>query len=196
MLLAISLVILAYLLGSVSTGIIACRLAGLPDPRTQGSGNPGATNVLRAGSKKVAIITLLGDLLKGLVPVLLAKALGLDGLALAAVALAAFLGHLLPLYHQFKGGKGVATALGVLLGLSWMVGLLTLLTWLLAAGLSRISSVGALVAATAAPIYVAVMIGDAWVTGMSCVLALLIYWRHRGNLRRILAGEESRIGRF
>lgn len=194
MLIALSLILLAYLVGSVSTAIVSCRLLGLPDPRSLGSGNPGATNVLRTGNKKAAIITLLGDLLKGLIPVLLAVTLGVQGWALALVALAAFLGHLYPVYHGFKGGKGVATALGVLLGLHWAVGLLALGTWLLAAGISRISSVGALVAALASPIWIALVMGDAWITVTGCVMMVLIFWRHRDNIRRLLKGEEARMG--
>ncbi|WP_412852289.1 glycerol-3-phosphate 1-O-acyltransferase PlsY [Ectothiorhodospira shaposhnikovii] len=194
MLLPIILTIAAYLIGSISTAIITCKLLGLPDPRTQGSGNPGATNVLRSGGKKAAIITLVGDLLKGLIPVLIAQALGLEGLALALVALAAFLGHLFPVFHQFKGGKGVATGLGVLLGLHWAVGLGALVTWLLAAAITRTSSIGALAAATSAPIWVALIMGDAWVTIAACFMMAFIYVRHASNIRRIMNKTEPRIG--
>jgi glycerol-3-phosphate acyltransferase PlsY len=195
MIIQIILIIAAYLIGSLSTAIITCKLLGLPDPRTQGSGNPGATNVLRSGGKKAAIITLVGDLLKGLLPVLIAQAFELSGLALAGVALAAFLGHLFPAYHGFKGGKGVATGLGVLLGLHWAVGVAALVTWLLAAGISRLSSMGALVAATLAPIWIALILGDFWLTMTGCVMMALLYWRHWGNIQRILAGTEPKIGR-
>ncbi|MGM0677416.1 MAG: glycerol-3-phosphate 1-O-acyltransferase PlsY [Pseudomonadota bacterium] len=194
MIVQIILIIAAYLIGSLSTAIITCKLLGLPDPRTQGSGNPGATNVLRSGGKKAAIITLVGDLLKGLLPVLIAQAFELSGLALALVALAAFLGHLFPAYHGFKGGKGVATGLGVLLGLHWAVGAAALVTWLLAAGISRISSMGALVAATLTPIWIALTLGDFWLTMTGCVMMILLYWRHWGNIQRILAGTEPKIG--
>lgn len=194
MMLSLLLIIAAYLIGSVSTAILTCRLLGLPDPRTQGSGNPGATNVLRSGGKKAAIITLVGDLLKGWLPVLLARLLGLEGPALALVALAAFLGHLFPAYHGFKGGKGVATGFGVLLGLHWGVGLASLVTWLAAAGISRMSSVGALTAALLAPLWIALILGDIWITLTACVMLVLLYWRHWGNIRRILDGSEPRIG--
>jgi acyl phosphate:glycerol-3-phosphate acyltransferase len=194
MLLAIGLVLAAYLLGSVSTAIVVCRLAGLPDPRSQGSGNPGATNVLRTGRKGAAIITLVGDCLKGLVPVLIAKAAGLDAGWVAAVALAAFAGHLYPVYHGFKGGKGVATALGVLLGLNWIAGLAALATWLVAAAVTRISSLGALTAATLTPLYLHLLTGEPRLVVAGVVIAALIYWRHRGNIHRLLAGGEPKIG--
>jgi acyl phosphate:glycerol-3-phosphate acyltransferase len=195
MLLAIAMVIGAYLLGSVSTAVVVCRLAGLPDPRSQGSGNPGATNVLRTGRKGAAIITLLGDSLKGLAPVLIAHGLGLDAPWVAAVALAAFLGHLYPVYHGFQGGKGVATALGVLLGINPLVGVATLITWLAVAGGARISSLAALTAATLTPVYTHLLTTEPWYTAATVVLALLVYWRHRENIGRLLAGTEPRIGK-
>jgi acyl phosphate:glycerol-3-phosphate acyltransferase len=195
MLLAFALVLAAYLLGSVSTAILVCRLAGLPDPRSQGSRNPGATNVLRTGHKGAAIITLLGDVLKGLAPVLIAKAAGLDPAWVAAVALAAFLGHLYPVFHGFEGGKGVATALGVLLGIHGLTGLAALATWLVAAGVTRVSSLGALTAATLTPLYMHLLTGEPWFVGASILLAVLVYWRHRGNIRKLLTGQEPRIGK-
>jgi len=195
MLLAFALVLGAYLLGSVSTAILVCRLAGLPDPRSQGSGNPGATNVLRTGRKGAAIITLLGDLLKGLVPVLIAHAIGLEPPWLAAVALAAFLGHLYPVYHGFKGGKGVATALGVLLGIHTPVGLAVLATWLITAAISRLSSLSALTAAALTPLYMYLLTGEAWLVGASLLLAVMIFWRHRSNIRKLASGQEPRIGK-
>ena len=194
MLLAIALVLAAYLMGSVSTAILVCRMAGLPDPRGQGSGNPGATNVLRTGAKGAAIITLLGDLLKGLVPVLVAQALGLGPVWVSAVALAAFLGHLYPVYHGFRGGKGVATALGVILGIHWLTGLAALATWLLMVAVFRISSLGALTAATLMPLYMHLLTGEPWFVLSGVLLTLLVYWRHRRNIRNLLAGEEPRIG--
>jgi acyl phosphate:glycerol-3-phosphate acyltransferase len=193
--LAFALVLAAYLLGSVSTAILVCRLAGLPDPRSQGSRNPGATNVLRTGHKGAAIITLLGDVLKGLAPVLIAKAVGLDPAWVAAVALAAFLGHLYPVFHGFEGGKGVATALGVLLGIHGLTGLAALATWLVAAGVTRISSLGALTAATLTPLYMYLFTGEPWFVGASILLAVLVYWRHRGNISKLLTGQEPRIGK-
>ena len=140
------LVVAAYLMGSLSSAIIVCRLMGFPDPRTQGSGNPGATNVLRYGGKRAAVIVLLGDALKGLIPVAIAQTLAISDTGLAAVAIAAFLGHLYPVFFGFEGGKGVATAFGVLLGLSWIIGLAVLATWLLMAFVFRYSSLAALVA--------------------------------------------------
>ncbi len=195
MLLNILLTVAAYLLGSVSTAIVICRVMGLPDPRGLGSGNPGATNVLRTGSKTAAIITLIGDMLKGLVPVLIARALELPDAAVAAVGVAAFIGHLYPLYFGFKGGKGVATYFGVLLGFDWLVGLLTLATWLAMAGLFRISSLSALVATLLAPGYIYWLTGSQPLTIAGVALTVLIYWRHRSNISNLLAGKEERIGR-
>lgn len=192
---ALPCLVFAYLCGSVSTAIIVCRLMGLPDPRAEGSRNPGATNVLRIGGKKAAAITLAGDFLKGLIPVLLARTLGLEPGALAAVAFAAFLGHLYPVFFGFQGGKGVATALGVMLGLSWQVALAALATWIVIARIWKISSLAALGAATLSPLY-------AWLFGLPGAYALvllpmvaLLLWRHRENIRKIRAGTESRIGR-
>lgn len=194
MMLEIILVTGAYLLGSVATAVLACRLLGLPDPRTVGSGNPGATNVLRMGGKKAAIITLLGDMLKGLLPVLLARALDLGDPWIAAVALAAFVGHLYPVFFGFKGGKGVATALGGLLGIHWALGLMTLATWLAVAALTRISSLSALTASLLAPGYAWWITGSPALAGAAAAMSLLIYWRHRSNIRNLLAGTEGRIG--
>lgn len=184
----------AYLIGSLSTAIIYCKIAGLPDPRSQGSGNPGATNVLRFGGKKVAIIVLLGDLLKGLIPVMLAKWLGLSAATITLVASAAFLGHLYPVFFRFQGGKGVATALGVLLGVSWLIGLLVLMTWLLVAFISRLSSLSALVAAGFSPIFIYLIIPQPEYILMAVLLAVLLVWRHRSNIQKILNGTESKIG--
>jgi len=189
------LVPLAYFMGSLSSAVIVSRLFRLPDPREQGSKNPGATNVLRLGGKKAAAITLLGDAAKGLIPVLLAKALGADVLVTALVGLAAFFGHLYPVFFQFKGGKGVATALGVLSGFSWTVGLAALSTWLATAFVSRISSLAALVASGLAPLYIWLLTGSEVLTGVSIVMVLFLIWRHRGNIERLLQGQEARIGR-
>jgi glycerol-3-phosphate acyltransferase PlsY len=190
----IALVVAAYLLGSLSTAIILCRLMGLPDPRTQGSGNPGATNVLRFGGKKLAAFTLLGDMLKGLIPVLVARLITTDATVLALVAMAAFLGHLYPVFFGFRGGKGVATAMGVLFGLSWQVGVAVLATWLVMAALFRISSLSALVAALLSPLFAWWFTRSQVYMAMMAVMALLLLWRHRTNIKRILAGEEKRIG--
>jgi len=192
--LSVLLIGFAYLLGSVSTAVLTCRLMGLPDPRTLGSGNPGATNVLRHGGKKAALITLLGDMLKGLVPVLLAKALGASLLVQALVGLAAFLGHLYPVFFGFKGGKGVATTLGVLLGLSGWLGLAVLGTWLAMAALFRISSLSALTASVLAPLYCQLLLGEWRVTVVITLIAALLIWRHRSNIRNLIQGTEDRIG--
>ncbi len=188
-----SWVLLGYLLGSVSSAVIVCRLWGLPDPRTTGSRNPGATNVLRVGNKQAAAVTLLGDVLKGLVPVLLARWAGADQTLVAATGLAAFLGHLYPVFFGFQGGKGVATALGVLTGLHWGLGLLLAATWLAVAGISRISSLSALTAAALSPLYVYWLVGDGRTVALVAVMATLLFWRHRDNIRRLLRGEEDRI---
>jgi glycerol-3-phosphate acyltransferase PlsY len=189
------LVPLAYLLGSLSSAVIVSRLSGLPDPREQGSKNPGATNVLRLGGKKAAVITLLGDALKGLIPVLLARSLGAEPLVVGAVGLAAFIGHLYPVFFGFKGGKGVATALGVLSGFSWLVGLAVLATWIATAFVSRISSLSALVAAALAPGYVWLLLHSDVLTGATLLMSVILILRHRANIERLLKGEESRIGR-
>lgn len=185
----------AYLLGSLSSAVIVSRILGLPDPRNEGSKNPGATNVLRLGGKKAAAITLLGDMLKGLIPVLIAKALGSSNEIVAATGLAAFSGHLYPLFFDFKGGKGVATSLGVLTGFSWVIGLSVLATWLLVALISRISSLSALIAALLAPVFVWFLLGNATLTLTAAVLAILLLWRHSANIQRILNGTESKIGK-
>ncbi len=146
-------VIIAYLIGSISTAIVTCKLMGLPDPRKQGSGNPGATNVLRFGGKKAAIITLIGDMVKGVLPVLLAKWYGLDTMGLGLVAFAVFFGHLFPIFFRFQGGKGVATAFGCLIALSWPLGVSLGITWLIIAMVFRYSSLAAILAALLAPVY-------------------------------------------
>ena len=190
-----SLLILAgYLFGSLSSAIIICRLLGLPDPRSEGSGNPGTTNVLRLGGKKAAAATLAGDMLKGLLPVILAGWLGADLTTQSLVAVAAFLGHLYPLFFGFKGGKGVATALGVLLGLHWPVGLMTIATWLLVAFLSKISSLAALIAIFLTPAYLWFTLHQPILVICMTFMAALLFWRHRSNIGKLWRGEESRIG--
>lgn len=189
------LVPLAYLMGSLSTAVLVCRLFGLPDPRVEGSKNPGATNVLRLGGKQAAAITLAGDALKGLLPVLLAQALDAPPPMLAAVGLGAFLGHLYPVFFGFKGGKGVATALGVLSGLSGWLGLAVLATWITMAFLFRYSSLAALTAASLSPLYAWFLLHSPVITGATLAMALLLVSRHRANIERLLRGEESRIGR-
>jgi len=186
---------IAYLLGSLSSAVITSRLMGLPDPREEGSKNPGATNVLRLGGKQAAIITLLGDLAKGLIPLLLAKALGASPAVLAAVGLAAFFGHIFPVFFGFKGGKGVATAGGVYFGFTWLAGLAVMLTWIVVAYISKISSLSALVAAALAPVYVWFLLGSPELTIASALMGAILIWRHKSNIQRILRGEESKIGR-
>ncbi|CAA6801727.1 MAG: Acyl-phosphate:glycerol-3-phosphate O-acyltransferase PlsY [uncultured Thiotrichaceae bacterium] len=187
------MIIAAYLLGSVSTAILTCKMMGLTDPRTAGSNNPGATNVLRVGGKKAAAITLIGDMLKGLLPVLLGKLLGFDLSWLAFIGLAAFLGHLYPLYFGFKGGKGVATAIGVYAGLNLWAGLLVCATWLFVAKVLKISSLAALVATLLAPLYFYLLAQHTLVTVVIAIITVLIYWRHRSNIQNMLDGKESKI---
>ncbi len=193
----------AYLIGSLSFAVIVSRLMGLNDPRSYGSKNPGATNVLRSGSKKAAVLTLLLDALKGWVPMAWVSwqgaAFGLGDGALAAVGFAAFIGHLYPVFFRFQGGKGVATAAGVLFGVHWLLGLGVLLTWLLVAYFTRYSSLSALISALAAPLLY--LLGDRgpWYADRSVMLMLvlmgvLLIWRHRQNIAKLMRGEESKIG--
>ncbi|MGJ0484230.1 MAG: glycerol-3-phosphate 1-O-acyltransferase PlsY [Methylomicrobium sp.] len=183
----------AYLIGSVSSAIIICRLMGLPDPREQGSGNPGATNVMRFGGKKAAAITLLGDLLKGLIPVYGANLLGVSVELLAATGVAAFIGHLYPIFFGFKGGKGVATTIGVLLGFSWLLGLAFVATWLVIYKVGKISSLSALIAAVLSPAYAWFIVGSPALVGAVALMAVVLLWRHKSNIQRLLAGEEKTI---
>ncbi|HID81432.1 MAG TPA: glycerol-3-phosphate 1-O-acyltransferase [Chromatiales bacterium] len=191
MLTDILLIVSAYLIGSVSSAIIVCRLMGKPDPRTIGSRNPGATNVMRQAGKKAAIITLLGDVLKGVIPVLIAKILGASLTIQLLVAMAAFLGHLYPVYFGLKGGKGVATAMGVLLGLNWLVALTALAIWLLVYAIKRISSLSALTTTALAPIYIWLITHSKEFVFFGLLLTALIYWRHRSNIRNLVAGTET-----
>ncbi len=181
-----------YLMGSVPYGLLLTRLAGLGDIRAIGSGNIGATNVLRTGSKKLAAATLLLDALKGTVTVLLVRHLGHHGVALAGVC--AFLGHLFPLWLGFKGGKGVATGFGVFFGIAWPVGVICCAVWLLAALLFRYSSLAALAAYAAAPFAAWYFDGEAGL-GVALFIALMVYWRHAANIGRLATGQEPRIGR-
>lgn len=184
----------AYLIGSVSSAIIVCKIMGLPDPRTQGSRNPGATNVLRIGGKKAALITLLGDLLKGVLPILVARWLGFDANALALIAFAAFLGHLFPIFFRFEGGKGVATALGCLIALNWPTSLCWGATWIIMAFLFRYSSLASLTASLLAPLYIWVFTQNKAYAISISVMSLLLFVRHKQNIRNLLTGKESRIG--
>lgn len=186
--------VIAYLLGSINSAILTCRAMGLPDPRVSGSNNPGATNVLRTGNKSAAAITLCGDLLKGFVPVLLVHNLADSELFAAVVGLAAVLGHMYPVYYRFQGGKGVATTLGVLLGLQWSLGILWTAIWITMALLFRYSALAALVATFIILCYAWLVPMNAWVTGILTVIATLVFWRHRTNIRNLLAGSETRLG--
>ena len=188
----------AYLIGSLSFAVIISRAMGLHDPRTYGSGNPGATNVLRSGNKTAAVLTLVFDALKGFVPVLLADLFGprygLGEGTVALVGLAAFLGHLWPVFFRFQGGKGVATAAGVLLGINPWLGAATLLTWIIIAAFFRYSSLAAIVAAVFAPFYQLLIWGGGPAAFAVAVMGLLLIWRHSANIRKLFAGTESKLG--
>ena len=202
-LMPVAVLVASYLVGSLSFAVIVSRLMGLSDPRTYGSKNPGATNVLRSGSKPAAVVTLLLDAAKGWLPVALiawyGKSWGLEEGTLAMAGLAAFVGHLFPVFFRFQGGKGVATALGVLFGIHWGLGLATALTWLIIAWFFRYSSLASLVSAVFAPVYYVFGDGVAWYLDRSilfaiAVMALLLLWRHAQNISRLVKGTESRLG--
>jgi acyl phosphate:glycerol-3-phosphate acyltransferase len=188
-------VVTAYLLGSVAFGIIVSRIFGLPDPRTVGSGNPGATNVMRSGKKAAAVLTLLGDAGKGWLMVWLAQRFGLSQEWVCAVALAVFFGHLYPVYYGFKGGKGVATAAGILLAIWPWLGISVLATWVLAFLMWRVSSLSALIAAGFAPVFAAAHFGFNIVTATVFLLSVMMFWRHRSNIRKLLDGTEAGFGK-
>lgn len=187
-------ILAAYLLGSVPFAMIASKLFGLADPRTYGSGNPGATNVLRSGNKKAALFTLIGDALKGWVAVFVAQQLGFSETVVGLVAVAVFCGHLFPVFLKFKGGKGVATAAGVLLALDPLLGLAVLGTWLFVAFVSRYSSAAAVLAAALAPVYTVLMHGGNGMVIVVGIIALALIGKHWQNIQRLLAGQESKIG--
>jgi glycerol-3-phosphate acyltransferase PlsY len=182
----------AYLIGSLSSAIILCKMAGLPDPRSQGSGNPGATNVLRFGGKKLAVTVLLIDVLKGVLPVLVARYLELDSVWITATAFAAFLGHLFPLFFQFKGGKGVATALGGFIALSPLFAGTIVLAWLTVFVVTRISSLSAIVAAAVTPLLSPFFIENISARWIILVMAAMLLVKHHGNIKRLIAGEETK----
>jgi glycerol-3-phosphate acyltransferase PlsY len=190
--------IAAYLLGSISFAVVMSHAFGLSDPRTYGSKNPGATNVLRSGSKKAAIATLIGDAAKGWLAVWLAMRYGydygLDDTGIALVAIAVFLGHLWPVFFRFVGGKGVATALGVLLGINPWLGLATLATWMIIAYAFRYSSLASLVAAVFAPLYYGMLFGVDAILVAVIIMSALLVWRHTGNIGNLIAGKESKLG--
>jgi glycerol-3-phosphate acyltransferase PlsY len=200
---AIGATVAAYLFGSLAFAIIVSRLMGLSDPRTFGSKNPGATNVLRSGNKAAALVTLLLDGFKGFLPVFLVKRYGeqygLQEGTMALVAIAAFLGHLYPVFFRFKGGKGVATFIGVVFGIEWLLGAGTGLTWIIIAVFFRYSSLASLVSAVFAPVYYLLLDRIAWYADARIgtalfVMALLLAWRHRENIGRLLQGKESKLG--
>jgi glycerol-3-phosphate acyltransferase PlsY len=185
----------AYLLGSISSAVMVTRIMRLEDPRNVGSRNPGATNVLRYGGKTAAALTLLGDLLKGVVAILVARAFTEDTVVLALVGLFAFLGHLYPVFFGFRGGKGVATGFGVWLALSPWVALALAMTWLVMAALFRYSSLAALTAAAAGPVYAWVLLRQWSYLALSIVMGAFLIWRHRSNIKKLIAGKEGRIGK-
>ena len=185
----------AYLVGSISTAIIVCKVMRLPDPRETGSGNPGATNVLRVGGKGAAAITLAGDALKGFLPVVIASRMELAEWAIGATAIAAVLGHVFPIFFKFKGGKGVATGFGATFGIAWLIGLMTVTTWLALSLSTRISSIAALGTMVLLPLYIAITSKSMTLTICGALIACLIFIRHIENIRRIMKGEEPQIGK-
>ena len=196
------LIPIAYLIGSISFAVVVSKCMRLPDPHSYGSGNPGATNVLRTGNKLAAVLTLIGDALKGFFAVMLARILlgdesltsTLSSWLLCGVVIAVFLGHLFPIFHGFKGGKGVATACGILFGINWILGLATLGTWIIVAAFMRYSSLAALAAAVFGPIYFVFLFGFQPMGIALLVVCLLLIWRHRSNIHNLINGKESRIG--
>lgn len=197
--LAAIIVVAAYLIGSISFAVVVSRAFGLPDPHEYGSGNPGATNVLRTGNRRAALLTLVGDGLKGFVVVALAQGIAtrwpMDPWVVPAAALAVFLGHLYPLYFRFRGGKGVATAAGIVFALNWPVGIVLLVVWLTLAFGFKISSLAALIAAVLMPLGLYYETGPSLATGACLAIAVLLFWRHRANIKALMAGSERPIGR-
>jgi glycerol-3-phosphate acyltransferase PlsY len=191
----LGLIVAAYLIGSISSAIIVCRLMGLPDPRSEGSNNPGATNVLRIGGKKAAAITLLGDMLKGVLPVAAGHLFDVSTLTFALAAMAAFLGHLYPVFFGFKGGKGVATALGTQFGLHWGIGIAVAGIWLFMAKVVKISSLSALVSMALAPLIIYWIWPANELIVMQIIMSMILFWRHKSNIQRLISGEESLIGK-
>ncbi|MCG8324147.1 MAG: glycerol-3-phosphate 1-O-acyltransferase PlsY [Thiotrichales bacterium] len=189
----VAIVLSGYLCGSVASAVVVSRLMGLTDPRSAGSGNPGATNVLRVHGKKAAIFTLAGDVIKGLVPVLIARWLQCPDVTVAATALAAFMGHLFPVFFGFKGGKGVATLIGVLLAMHWLSGVTFISAWLAMALVFRYSSLAALVASLVTPVAGSLFLTTPLVV-VQLIMVSLLFWRHRSNIRNLIAGTEDRIG--
>jgi len=201
-LLAYLLIPIAYVIGSISFAVMVSKSMGLPDPYSYGSGNPGATNVLRTGNKQAAVLTLIGDGAKGFIAVLLARLIlgdasltqTLNSWVLCGVVLAVFLGHLFPIFHGFRGGKGVATACGILFGINWVLGLATFSTWLIVAFFTRYSSLAAICAAIFGPVYCVFLFGVGPMGLTLTVVCVLLLWRHRNNIVKLLDGSETRIG--
>jgi acyl phosphate:glycerol-3-phosphate acyltransferase len=192
---ATGLIAFAYLLGSIASAILICRLFSLSDPRSEGSGNPGATNVMRLHGKKAAILTLAGDVLKGAIPILLAKVMGSSELIVALCGLAAFLGHLFPLFFKFKGGKGVATLIGVLFATHWLLGLAYVSTWTITALIFRYSSLSALIAAALTPLYSWFILENINFLICHSIMVIILIWRHRSNIQKLIAGTEGKLGK-
>lgn len=188
-------ILISYLFGSISSAIVVCRVMRLPDPRSQGSRNPGATNVLRIGGKTPAAITLLGDTLKGFIPVLAAKLYGIESLGLGLVMLAAFIGHLYPIFFRFEGGKGVATLIGCLIALSLPVALCWIATFAVVVAVFRYVSLASLTASVLAPLYVWYFTGDEWLALSTAFMATLLVYRHRSNIKKLISGKEDKIGK-
>jgi glycerol-3-phosphate acyltransferase PlsY len=189
----IAVIILTYLIGSLSSAIIVCKLWRLPDPRQQGSKNPGATNVLRIGGKTPAVITMLGDGCKGFLPTLIVTQLGFPNWVIGSVMLAALLGHIFPIFFGFKGGKGVATAMGSYLGLSWVLGAILIATWAGVILITRISSLGAIVATILTPFAGWFLLHDPILTGAMCLMSLILLYRHKSNFIRLFSGNETKV---
>ena len=193
MLINIVLIFLAYLLGSISAAILVCKLLGLSDPRTGGSGNPGTTNVMRLHGKTAAFLTLTGDVFKGIIPVLLAKVIVGSEFIIALSGLAAFLGHIFPIYFKFRGGKGVATLIGILLATHWLLGLAYVITWILTAAIFRYSSLAALIATLSIPFYTYFLEQSFQYTVTFSMIAVILFWRHKSNIYNLLNNKERKI---
>ena len=192
MLINIVLIFLAYLLGSISAAILVCKLLGLSDPRTGGSGNPGTTNVMRLHGKTAAFLTLTGDVFKGIIPVLLAKVIVGSEFIIALSGFAAFLGHIFPIYFKFKGGKGVATLIGILLATHWLLGLAYVITWILTAAIFRYSSLAALIATLSIPFYIYFLEQNFQYTVSFSMIAVILFWRHKSNIHNLLNNKERK----
>jgi glycerol-3-phosphate acyltransferase PlsY len=193
MLIYILCIAVTYLIGSLSSAIIVCKLWGLPDPRSQGSNNPGATNVMRIGGKVPAVLTLLGDGCKGFAPTLIANYFQMPSWVVGGVMLAALLGHIWPVFFGFKGGKGVATGMGAFLGLNWLVGSLLIATWALVILVTRLSSLGAIIATICAPLVAWFIMKNIILTEVIAIMSLLLLYRHTANITRLLSGKENKI---